>query len=151
MTKKKDPKDLLKTGAPDKFRKEYCKALEQHMAEGLSFRSFAGVVGVCKSTLYNWLNDNPEFLDAKDRGMEKNLFFWEKVGVKGATGQIPNFNATAYVWNKKNRFPEDWNDRRVIEDDRNKIHTVKIELPNQGMQQVISAQPKRIGSKDDAS
>jgi hypothetical protein len=149
MTKKKT-KAKSSRGQPTKYKEEYCDLLLQHFAEGLSFTAFAGRLGVHKDTLYEWCKHHKEFSDAKELGEYKSLYFWEKVGVDGATGKISNFNATAYVWNKKNRFPEDWHDRKENQEDHNKIHTVKIELPGQRAQQVISMEPKKIeGSNDD--
>lgn len=96
---------------PTKFEDEYCDMLIEHMSKGLSFESFAGVVDVCKQTLYNWKNDHPEFLDAVNRGTEKSRLFWERLGIAGAAGKREGFNATSYIFNMKNRFPNEWRDR----------------------------------------
>jgi hypothetical protein len=134
-------------GRPTKYQKKYCKMLIEHMAEGLSFESFSAVIDVSRAVLYDWCKVHDEFLDAKRVGFDKNLLFWEKIGIRGATGQIQNFNASAYIFNKKNRH--NWVDRKETDDDKNKIHTVKIELPGQRTQQVISMEPKKIEAKKD--
>lgn len=54
--------------------------LIDHLAEGLFYRSFAGVVDVCIDTLYNWEKEHPEFFDAKKRGLEKGHLFWDRFG-----------------------------------------------------------------------
>lgn len=96
-------------GQPTLYRDEYCKQVIEHMAKGFSFESFAGVIGVCKQTLYNWIDANKEFLDAKKRGFEQSRLFWEGMGINIA--QEGTGNSTAFIFNMKNRFPEDWRDK----------------------------------------
>lgn len=96
-------------GRPTDYKPEYCQMVIDHMAEGLSFESFAGAIGVSKQTLYDWAERNKEFLDAKKTAFEKSRLFWEKVGINIAkTGEG---NATAFIFNMKNRFSEDWSDK----------------------------------------
>lgn len=49
-----------------KYKKEYTDLLIKHMSEGLSFESFAGLIGVARSTLYDWVDTIPEFAAAKE-------------------------------------------------------------------------------------
>ena len=64
-----------KMGAPTKYKPEYCQQVIDHMTRGLSFESFAGFLGVTKSTIYNWLEEHKDFLDSKEIGMEACRFF----------------------------------------------------------------------------
>jgi len=105
----------MPAGRPTDYKSEYCDQLILHMNEGLSFESFSAIVGVCKDTLYEWAKVNKEFSDAKKRGTELSRYFWEKIGVDGATGIIKNFNCTAWIFNMKNRFRNEWADRQEIE------------------------------------
>ncbi len=101
-------------GRPSDFDTIYCAMLIDHMADGLSFESFAGVVGVCEQTLYNWLKEFPEFLESKSKGKPKSRLFWEKVGrdglhnetIKDGDGMTvtKSINATIWIFNMKNRF-----------------------------------------------
>lgn len=102
---------------PTKYKKEYCKQLIEHMTKGLSFESFAGVLQVSNKTLYTWAEKNPEFLHAKKVGTDKSRLFWEKLGVAGAAGKIPNFGSASYIFNMKNRFK--WRDKQPDEDSVN--------------------------------
>jgi len=106
MTKRKRPEDKLKVGRPDKFKEQYCEDLIKHMEQGLSFRSFAGACRVSIQTIYDWADRYPQFLDAKKIGMGLSMIVWEKIGLKGAIGQIANFNATTYIYETSNRFPD---------------------------------------------
>lgn len=100
-------------GRPTKYDPSFCPRLIEHMAKGLSFEAFAGELGVCLKTLYNW-ESHPDFLQAKGIGFQRNRLFWESMGVAGAAGKIPGFNATSFVFNMKNRFPREWRDRHEI-------------------------------------
>lgn len=86
MTKKKEKKPVLPSapvGRPSLYDPKYCEMLITHMAEGLSFESFAGILGHSKQTLYTWTEEHREFLDAKKQGEAKSLLWWESEGRKG--------------------------------------------------------------------
>jgi hypothetical protein len=101
-------------GRPTKYREEYCEQLIDHMAKGYSFESFAGLIRTCKQTLYTWLEKHPDFMDAKSVGNMVSLHMWETIGISGSMGKLRGFNAAAYKFNKKNRFPNEWRDRHEI-------------------------------------
>lgn len=103
-------------GRPTKYKKEYCKKLIEHMSQGYSIGSFAGVVKVNKDTVYEWINVNKEFKEAKEYGESLSLLWWEKSGMDGMRGAIPGFNATMWVFNMKNRFK--WKD----------LHETKVDI-----------------------
>ena len=110
---------------PIKFEKRYCDMLIEHMRQGLSFESFAGVVVVAKQTLYTWLEKNPSFLDAKKKGEGLSRLWWEKIGTAGMMAQmqskdgktipLKNFNSGIWVFSMKNRFG--WKDRVQLSQD----------------------------------
>lgn len=100
-------------GRPTLYREEYCQMLEDHMAEGLSYESFAGKIRVCKDTLYQWEKDHPEFSYSKKIGKEASKFLWESLGLAGVKGQIEKFNAATWIFTMKNRF--DWRDKTETE------------------------------------
>lgn len=122
-----------KVGRPSSFRTEYCSALVEHMAKGFSFESFAATIGVHRDTLYAWAEEHEEFSDAKKKGQDRSLLFWENMGIAGAAGQLrrvsaeveqtapdgtvkrtkkfapAQFSAGAWAFAMKNRFR--WRDR----------------------------------------
>jgi hypothetical protein len=105
--------DARKMPRQSKYKDEYCKKLIAHMQEGFSFESFAGTVPVAKQTLYTWLQEHPEFKEAKEVGSAVSLLCWEKLGLAGAKGEIKGFNAASWIFNVKNRFG--WNDKQQVE------------------------------------
>ncbi len=111
-------------GRPTDYDPKYCAMLIEHMAGGLSYESFAGVIGKFRATLYNWEKAHPAFLDAKKEGSEKNLLYWETAGQKGLWEETEYneqgkpiykkaLNSTVWIFSMKNRHK--WRDRQEIE------------------------------------
>lgn len=100
-----------KVGRPTKYKSEFCEMLKDHMSQGYSYESFAGLIGVCRQTVYSF-EKHSEFLDAKRQGFELSRLFWEKAGIQGMFmgGKDNPFNSTVWVFNMKNRF--NWSDRK---------------------------------------
>jgi hypothetical protein len=101
---------MVKAGAPTKYKKEYCQKVIDFMAQGYSFEAFAGSIGVCADTVFEWAKVHPEFSDSKKLAYERNRVFWETQGIDGLRSSKNNsFNATVWIFNMKNRFR--WRDR----------------------------------------
>lgn len=110
-------------GAESKYKEKYCEMLIEHMAQGLSYESFAGTIGVNRDTLYEWQKKFPEFDEAKKHGRDKSLLFWESLGIKNIINRsegVPggginatSLNATVYRLNMINRFQ--WKDKADVE------------------------------------
>ena len=102
----------MAAGRPTKYKKEYCDKLIEHIGGGLSFESFAGLIGVSRDSIYAWAEKNPEFSDAKKVAEAKGRIFWEKVGRAGILDQLDKitgksnakFNHIAWIFLMKNRF-----------------------------------------------
>jgi hypothetical protein len=103
-------------GRPTKYDSKYCDMVIDHMAKGLSFESFAGVIEVSRDSLYEWAKQHREFSDAKKIGTSKSLLYWEQLGLDGATGNNSNgvyyFSASTWIFSMKNRFR--WSDRHEL-------------------------------------
>ena len=146
MSKKKPAK--RRVGRPTKYDPKYCEMLIDHMSQGLSLESFAGELSISKATLYTWLDQHDEFLDARAIGVEKCRAFWERLGVKLAQGEIQG-NSKVWDTNMKNRFKQEWRDRHeyVVENRKPSI----IERSN-GDQIILDVTPvKEIGDGNDDS
>lgn len=74
------------------------------MAKGGSFTAFGAHANVSRETLYQWTREYPEFAEAKACGELKSLEHYEGIGYGGITGQLPRFNATAWIFTMKCRF-----------------------------------------------
>ena len=96
-------------GRPTKYKEEYCQLLEDHMSEGFTFESFAGLVSVNFDTIHEWAKVHPSFSDAKKRGRAKQLMSNEQLLKDIAKGKVKNANVTAQIFIMKNCHQ--WKDR----------------------------------------
>jgi len=85
------------------FLEEYCDDLLEHMSKGFSYETFAAVIETHRSTLYLWEKIFPKWLEAKRVGIEKNMLWWEGIGMALATGKI-SASPSGWAFNMKNRF-----------------------------------------------
>ncbi len=107
-------------GRPTKYDPQFCQGLIDHMGSGLSFESYAAVIGVNKDTLYEWVKRFLEFSESYKKGQAANLLFWEKTGMDGLyTPKGTVFNSSVWIFTMKNRHK--WTDRQEIE----MGHTIK--------------------------
>jgi len=106
---------------PTDYRSEYCQTLIEHMAKGYSFESFAGLIKAGRSTIYLWLDEHDEFMDAKKEGLELCRLFWEGKAIElieeqseydaqTKTTTTKKLNTTLWIFNMKNRFKDEWSD-----------------------------------------
>lgn len=94
------------------------------MQQGYSFEAFGGRVGVSKQTLYNWEKKFPEFAEAKAVAFEACRFWWEGQGIQNVLNtsesmanvgsNSKSLNSAVWIFNMKNRFPDEWRDKREI-------------------------------------
>lgn len=130
-----------KGGRPNQYKKEYCDGLINHMSQGLSYETYAGIIGVTRKTLYNWEKSHKDWRDAKEKAFELCQLFWEQVGVMGTLGAVirnnkgelidySKVNSTMWIFNMKNRF--NWKDRMDMTSDDEKFQGAVVVLPSNG-------------------
>ncbi len=85
-----------------KYRPEYCQEVVEHMAQGLSFNTFAGKIGVGRDALYEWVNKYPEFAIAKDRAFAARAEFFERKMIEGITQGVKMGAAPLLIFALKN-------------------------------------------------
>jgi hypothetical protein len=96
------------------YKKEYPDMLREHGKTGMSYHSFAGAIGVCRDTLYDWEVKYPEFKEAKKDAMEAAFQFWEKLLVAKAYGQKKDIDITAVIFALKTRFHKEYGEYQKI-------------------------------------
>lgn len=64
-------------GRPTKYNDAMPDALFNAMKDGKSITQFAAMVGVSRSTVYEWADHHPAFSDALTRGKEASEAYWE--------------------------------------------------------------------------
>ena len=132
MTQEKRP-----VGRPTKYKQEYCDMVIEHMSEGASLTSFAASIDVSRSTIDNWMSENPEFLEAVKIAKAKCGQWWEQLGRSNAiTGQG---NATLVIFGLKNMAPDEWREKQEIVQTGTMTHKVKLEeLTDEELAKIIS-------------
>lgn len=67
-------------GQLSKYKPEYCDLLLDDMKKGFSLLAFAGLIGVCRDTLTEWVKVHPEFAEAVRCGKAMQVREWETRG-----------------------------------------------------------------------
>ncbi len=119
MENKKNDEQANPIGRPTKYKKRFAQDLIKHMSKGYTFESFAGEIGVCFDTLYEWAKPlvHAEFSEAKKNGEAKRLLFLERLGILAIGGKIPNFKETTYIFTMKNGFRKIYSDNNFDSND----------------------------------
>lgn len=112
-------------GQPTKFKPSFCNEVKEHLAQGYTLASWAGTIGVCRSTAYNWSEAHPEFLDAIKVGRAKGQLVWEKRLSKQA--DEGSGNTAAIIFGMKNLYSDDWSDKILNEHSGQVTQVHKIE------------------------
>lgn len=97
-------------GRPSKYKPEYCQAAIDFMSEGYSVTAFAGHIGVARSTVFKWAEENPEFSDSLKTAQAMAAMWWEETLRQVA--RTGDGNASAAIFGVKNRSTEDWKDKQ---------------------------------------
>lgn len=100
-------------GRPTKYDPAYCEQVVEHMKDGASLTSFAAEIGVARSTINEWIDQNLEFSEAVKRGKARCAAWWEALGRKNA--ENGGGNATLVIFGLKNMAGEDWRERAQVE------------------------------------
>lgn len=97
-------------GRPSKYDPSFCDVVIKLGKEGASKVEMACALDICRASFANYENEYPEFLEAVKKAVMFSQCFWERQGRIATFGATPNFNATTWIFNMKNRFSEDWKD-----------------------------------------
>lgn len=116
-------------GAPPKYKPEFCDVVIELGKQGKSITQMACSINVVKQTLYNWMDEYPDFLDAITRARQESQNWWESKGQDSLDNQ--NFQSSVYNRSMACRFPEDWRDNVGVDvtTKGNELQTV-IVLPS---------------------
>lgn len=86
-----------------KYDPQFCEDLINEASRGLTFEAFAGKIRVSKQTLYTWAEKHKEFGEAKEIAQAVGQYFLEVFGLKGARGELENFNVSWWIFSMRNR------------------------------------------------
>lgn len=105
----------MPAGRPTKYRKEMCDRVIELGAEGMGVCEIAADLGIHHSTFGAWQEQHPEFSAAVKEALRRSQAWWEGQGRVATFGGVEGFNATSYIFQMKNRFRDDWADRKQTE------------------------------------
>ena len=100
---------------PTKYEPSICDILDSMGGEGEGMAEAIVACGISRDTFYAWQESHPEFSDAVKEMRGRSQAWWEQQGRIATFGGTDGFNATSYVFNMKNRFRDDWNDKTTTE------------------------------------
>lgn len=103
---------MAKRGRPTKYKPEMCDQIIELGKQGASKHEMAAEIGIRFSTWNNWEHSNPIFMEAVSEALAQSQAWWEKNGRIATFGGYDGFNATSYIFQMKNRFSNDWRDKR---------------------------------------
>jgi hypothetical protein len=107
--------DSPKVGRPTKYKEEYCDHIVEFMSDGSSKVQFCADIGISYDAFLRWQNENPRFHESVKRAELMCQSWWEKKSKSAIFGGVEGFNATGYIFNMKNRFPEFYKDKQEID------------------------------------
>jgi DNA-binding transcriptional regulator YiaG len=87
--------------------------LVEHMSQGLSYQSFAGVIGISKTVLDRW-EEHEEWIEWKNRAIAQGLLYWERM-LHDATTKEALADAKLMIFKLKNMFPDEYKDKVEVE------------------------------------
>lgn len=99
-------------GRPSQYNPKVIDILDGMGGEGEGMAEAWVALGISRQTFYNWQKEHPQFLEAVNNMKARSQAWWERNGRLATFGMRDEaFNATAFIFNMKNRFGEDWRDK----------------------------------------
>jgi hypothetical protein len=98
-------------GRPSEYDPAMCEVVASMGHEGEGVVEVCAQIGIVKDTFYRWVKEKPDFSDAVSQYRRNSQVWWERVGRMAVIGEVDGFNATAWIFNMKNRFKDDWRDK----------------------------------------
>ena len=95
-------------GRPTLYKSEYCKAITEAMATGLSAEAAAAKVGISARSLFNWQQQHPEFLQAIQEGRQLSTLWWEERALDMAQGKPGNAMIVSLGLRNRSRAASGW-------------------------------------------
>ena len=112
MTEEKRP-----VGRPSQYDPVYCERVIELGKIGKSVEQIAAQIGVGTKTLYNWRDENPEFLHAMDLAKELELDWWESIAQAMMVENKDSDKLNASIWSRSMaaRFPKKYRESTKTE------------------------------------
>ncbi len=107
----------MPAGRPTKYDPAYCDEVMTALEDGGSLTAFAAKIGVARSTINKWVEDQPEFSEACARAKAKAAAWWEKQARNLVLEGGSSAQASMITLGLKNMGREDWQEKTLIGSD----------------------------------
>ena len=109
--KRQNPQETATKAERCKWDRAYCAKVEKLGEDGLSAVEIRVELGIPASTWRLWVQTHTDFAEAAEEADDAARAEMEKLGRRGVK-MGPGFNATAYIFLMKNRWPKIYRDRQ---------------------------------------
>jgi transposase len=104
-------------GRPSLYDPAYCEQVIELGKIGKSVEAIGAILGVGTKTLYNWRDENPEFLHALELAKEFELQWWEDIAQTHMIENKESDKINASIWSRSMaaRFPKKYRESTKTE------------------------------------
>ncbi|CAB4123465.1 hypothetical protein UFOVP43_46 [uncultured Caudovirales phage] len=104
-------------GRPSLYDPKYCEEVIELGKIGKSTEAIGAILGVGTKTLYNWRDENPEFLRALELAKEFELHWWEDIAQTHMIENRESDKINASIWSRSMaaRFPKKYRESTKTE------------------------------------
>lgn len=103
----------MPAGRPTDYDPEYCDLVIKLASQGKSKAQMAATIGTTRQTMWSWMQQYPEFLDAMNHAEELCQQWWEDMGQTYLINKREGDTLNTGLWSRSMaaRFPKDYTDR----------------------------------------
>lgn len=95
-------------GRHSEYKPEFCERVKALGKDGLSIAEMSSDLGFAKQTIYTWMKQNPDFLDAMKEAVSSAQAWYEK---QARTNMVDGkLNTPLWIKVMSSRFREDYTD-----------------------------------------
>jgi len=133
----------IKTNGGTRYHPGICDQVIAFLKRGYSKEVIAAHLGINRKTFGRWEKEHPALQEAVAEGLLYSQLWWETLGIKAASGKVKGFNASAWVFNMKNRFG--WKDKQEISGDEDRPISVRVvKFSDMQQEKVIEPEWRKI-------
>jgi hypothetical protein len=108
-------KEKNPVGRPTLYDPKYCQIAIDFLKDGYSVTALAGHIGVARSTVFRWAEENDDFSDALTSGQALAALWWEnRLRDIAQNGADKKGAASVAIFGVKNRSREEWKDHHNL-------------------------------------
>lgn len=120
----------IRENTPDKLPEGWYESLLECARQGASICEMAAELGLARSSFYLMADEFPEFKATIEDLRQISQVWWERQGRRFVT-ENNSGGSVAWIFQMKNRFPDDYRDKREIAHDlssQRPVERVTIEV-----------------------